>query len=97
MHLFPVQIKKTNWRLHKGGKFSKASKLYKQSNLKNIAQYQVKIISNHTWNLLAISTKPTCQITDCCIVKKWYILQRKKIHFQINKKVWERDNENETD
>lgn len=47
-----------------------------KKDLKNIAEYQIKIISNDSWHLLAVWTKPACQITNCLWVEKGYILQQ---------------------
>lgn len=80
MHLFPTETKKQIESRTFGmwDKFQEHWVFHKQSNLKNIAQDQVKIISNNTWNLLTICPKPTCHITNCFIIKKWYILLKKK-------------------
>lgn len=56
-----------------------------KSNLKNIAQNKIKIISNNTWHLLTICPKPTGQITNSFIVEKGYVLYRRQHQYKLIK------------
>lgn len=42
--------------------------------LKQIARNQIKIIANNSRHLLAVRTKPTCQITNSFFIEKSNIL-----------------------